>query len=81
MVKDLTRLLGNFFLSAKEGNELKITNQKLTSLSMRGKSCLVGKLIAKRIIGKESIRKTLIKGWRPSLFSLLQSLGRQPFHN
>jgi hypothetical protein len=53
MVEDLTRLCGNLSLSVDESKEVEITNQKLTSLSTQGKSCLVGKLIVDRLIGKE----------------------------
>jgi hypothetical protein len=53
MVEDLTRLCGNLSLSVDESKEVEITNQKLTGLSTRGKSCLVVKLIVDQLIGKE----------------------------
>ena len=53
MVEDLTRLCRNLSLSVDESKEVEITNQKLPGLSTQGKSCLVGKLIADWLIGKE----------------------------
>jgi len=41
--------------------------------SARGKNCLVEKLISDRIIGKDAIKSTLIRGWKPggtSVFKL-----------
>jgi hypothetical protein len=79
MAEDLTRLWRNFSLSAEEGNDLKIANQNLNGLAVRGKSCLIGKLIAERIVGKEFIRKTMIKGWRPKGFPSFKVLGDNLF--
>lgn len=39
----------------------------------------MGKLIADRIVGKESIKKTLIKGWRPLGFISFNVLGDNLF--
>jgi hypothetical protein len=33
---------------------------------IRGKTCLVGKLIADHLVSKEIIRATLLRGWKPS---------------
>jgi hypothetical protein len=39
--------------------------EEVIEISAKGKSCLVGRLISDRIVGKDSIRSTLIRGWKP----------------
>lgn len=44
-----------------------------------GRSCLVGKLISDRLIGKEAIKSTLIKGRRPTGMTSFKVLGDNLF--
>jgi hypothetical protein len=46
---------------------------------MRGNLCLVGKLIFDRSIGKDTIRTTLVKGWRPMGLMTFKVLGENLF--
>ena len=79
MAEDLTILCGNLSLSIDESQEVEIEKQKPAGLSTRGKLCLVGKLIVDQLIGKESIKRTLVKGWRPSGFLTFKVLGDNLF--
>jgi hypothetical protein len=45
----------------------------------RGKSCLVGKLVADRIVSKEIIKSTLVMGWTPIRFISFKVLGENLF--
>lgn len=58
MAKDLAELWGKFSLTEEDGDVAEIT--------AKGKQCLVGKLISERVVGKESIRSTLCRGWKPT---------------
>jgi hypothetical protein len=69
MAEDLTRLWGNLSLNEGEIGELEIQPRSMEDLVSRGKCCLVGKLIANCFVGKDVIKRTLIKGWRLGHFS------------
>jgi hypothetical protein len=60
---------------------MKIRKQALKETVHCGRTCVVGKLIAKRMISKETIRATLLKGWKPFGFhrKWLQVLGKNLF--
>jgi hypothetical protein len=65
MAEDLENLWGNFSLAEEEEEELEIVAQETDGIAQRGKLCLVGKLIADRLISKETVKSKLIRGWRP----------------
>jgi hypothetical protein len=79
MADDLSRLWGN--LSLDEGGiiELEIRPWSVEVVVSRGKFCLVGKLLTERYVGKEIIKRTLIKGWRPSEHMTFKVLGDNMF--
>lgn len=79
MVDDLTKLWGNFSLLEEECLEVDIDDQSLVGIVSRGKSCLVGKLVADRFVGKEIIRSTLVRGWRPTGSTSFTMLGDNLF--
>jgi hypothetical protein len=64
MAEDLTNLWGNLSLVEEEDDELEIADPAMDGLAQRGKLCLVGKLIADRLISKETIKSKLIRGWK-----------------
>jgi hypothetical protein len=52
----------------------------IQQVSLKGKSCLVGKLMVERIVGKKMIKKgTLIRGWKPMGFLIFKVLGENTF--
>jgi hypothetical protein len=79
MAEDLTNLWRNFSMSAKESLTMEVPTKGLTTIDDGGKSCLVGKLLTDRIIGKDTIKSTLIRGWRPSGTMVFKNLGDNLF--
>jgi hypothetical protein len=65
MAEDLSKLWQNFSLSGEENLGVEAIDQGMQDVVVRGQSCLVGKLISDRIIGKDALKSTLIRGWRP----------------
>lgn len=47
--------------------------------SKKGKSCLVGKLIAGRVVSKDITRSTLVRGWKPMGTISFKVLGENLF--
>ena len=79
MVDDLSRLWGSLSLSEMEGAEMVVQNQAWEVGANRGKTCVVGKLIANHMVSKETIRTTLIRGWKPSGTPNFKVLGDNMF--
>jgi hypothetical protein len=79
MAEDLTRLWGNFSLDEGETTELEIQPRLVVNQVARGKCCLVGKLIADHFVGKDVIKRSLIKGWRLSEQVAFKVLGDNLF--
>jgi hypothetical protein len=48
-------------------------------IALKGKSCLMGKQIADCVIGKNTIRSKLIRGWKPMGSLSFQVLGDNLF--
>jgi len=59
MAEDLSTLLRNFSLTGEESVEMR--HIRWTGISLRGKSCLVGKLLADRIVGKDAVTPRLLQ--------------------
>jgi hypothetical protein len=66
MAEELAQLWGKFFLTEEEVSGVKAIEDSLEAFVLKGHTCLVGKLLHNRIVGKDTIRKLLIKGWKPS---------------
>lgn len=66
MVDKLKKLWGSFSLLEEEDVEVEIQDRTVEGPVQRGKLCLVGKLLAERMVSKEIIKSTLLRGWKPS---------------
>jgi hypothetical protein len=64
MAEELSRMWDSFSLRDDEETEMEIQQQAWEVGTIRGKSCLVGKLIPDRMVSKEVIRTTLTRGWK-----------------
>jgi hypothetical protein len=64
MVEDLARMWGNLSLTKKEDVEMEIRKEAMEGIVIRGKSCLVGKLISNRYVSKMAVKSTLINWWK-----------------
>jgi hypothetical protein len=65
MAEDLTKLWRNFSLSEEESLGVEVVEQGMHEIGSRGKACMVCKLFSDRLIGKDAIRSTLVRAWRP----------------
>jgi hypothetical protein len=79
MEEDLTDLLEKFTLTEAEQDELEVEEEEVEEISLKGNQCLVGKLISERIVGKDYIRKTMIRGWKPRETLSFKVLGENIF--
>jgi hypothetical protein len=66
MAEDLMQMWGNFSLTEEELEGYNGQDESLEEVTIKGKYCLVGKLLVERIVGKESIRSAMVKGWKPT---------------
>ncbi|GLT68469.1 hypothetical protein SLA2020_406950 [Shorea laevis] len=79
LATDLSKLLGNFSLSEEESLDLEVQETDLAEAVTRGKLCLVGKLLADRIVSKEIIKSSLLRGWKLSGTCNFKVLGENLF--
>jgi hypothetical protein len=79
MAEDLTKLWRAFTLSEDESLVVEASETEGHNINVRGRSCLVGKLLADRTIGKDSIKSTLLRGWKPSGPTVFKILGDNLF--
>jgi hypothetical protein len=79
MAEDLTNMWQDFNLSEGESVEVVVQQQAVEEVATRGNSCLVGKLIADRIIGKDTIRAKMLQKWRPSGSTSFKVIGENLF--
>jgi hypothetical protein len=77
--EDIMLCWGNFTLKEDEKEELAIGDTTLAPLLSRGSSCVLGKLLADRVVSKETIRTPLIRAWQPSKRVTFKTLGSNLF--
>ncbi|XP_059436773.1 uncharacterized protein LOC132169837 [Corylus avellana] len=65
MAEDLSRVWASMSLLEVEDSELEIQNHVWEVGAQRGRTCVVGKLIADHLVSKELICSTLMRGWKP----------------
>jgi hypothetical protein len=63
-MEDLSSMWGNFTLSEREDTEVKIGDDRIEPISGRGQSCLVGKLLADRVVPRDYIRVHMMRAWK-----------------
>lgn len=64
MAGDITKLWENFNLTEEESTTVAVREENLEDFAKKGQDCLVGKLIADRVVGKEAVRSTIILWWK-----------------
>jgi hypothetical protein len=77
--EDLAELWGKFMLTEVEQDGLEAVEEEVDGISNQGSHCLVGKLISERLIGKDTIRKIMVRNWRPSGSVVFKVLGENLF--
>jgi hypothetical protein len=79
MVDGIPTLWEKFPLTNVEDLELLIPKFELHEGVTQGKTCVLGKLIAERMLSKEMIRSTLIQCWKPTGYLFFKILGANWF--
>ncbi|XP_059436900.1 uncharacterized protein LOC132169985 [Corylus avellana] len=79
MAEDLSKLWGKLSLDEGEMMEVAIQPRMVEGVVSRGKFCVVGKLLTDCFVGKDIIKRTLIKGWRPTGSLSFKVLGENVF--
>jgi hypothetical protein len=79
LASDLSNLLENFSLLEEENETFIIQEKDLIETVSRGQLCLVGKLLADRVVSKEIIKSTLLRGWKLTGTSSFKVLGENLF--
>jgi hypothetical protein len=64
VMEALSFMWGNFTLSEREDAEVKIGDDCIEPISCRGQSCLVGKLLADRVVPRDYIRVHMMRAWK-----------------
>jgi hypothetical protein len=77
--EDLSKLWENFSLTEEEDEDFVVPKEAMVDLDSKGKRCLVGKLIFDRVIGKETVRSKVTKGWRTEGYTDFKELGDNLF--
>jgi hypothetical protein len=60
----LSSMWENFTLSKKEDVEVQIGEDNDDPIANRGQSCLVGRLLADRVVPKDYIRVHMLRAWK-----------------
>ncbi len=79
MEEDLAKRWGKFSLLDEENTGVSIQDSELVPLVSRGKFCLVGKLLADRVVAKDFLRGPLLRMWKPGGPVSFKGLGENIF--
>jgi hypothetical protein len=79
MEEELSAMWGRFSLNEEEDSGVSLVADEIEPMVNRGRVCLVGKLMAERIVPKEFFKALLIRAWRPMGTVSFQVLGGNLF--
>jgi hypothetical protein len=79
MADDLSSRWGNFILTEDEGAFDEVHEEEFINIGNKGDSCLVGRVMSDRVIGKEAIQARMTRVWRPTDPVTFQLLGNNTF--
>jgi hypothetical protein len=79
MTEDMSRLWERFNLMEEEDEEVVAPEIEVMPMVDRGSACVVGKLLADRLVGKEVIKTPLIRAWQPTKSVTFKTLGTNLF--
>jgi hypothetical protein len=63
MEEDMNKLWEKFSLMEEEDEEVIAPEEEVEPVVERGSACVVGKLLADRTVGKDTIRVPLLRAW------------------
>lgn len=76
MADDLSKMWMNLSLTEEESVELDTPDEELKEVVTREQSCVLGKLIADRMVSKEMIKTALMHWWKLLGILSFQVLGK-----
>jgi hypothetical protein len=79
LTEDITKMWGKFTLMEVEDMGVNIDIQTTAPIVSRGSSCIVGKMLAKRMVSKEIIKTPLFKAWHPTWWVSFKEVGMNLF--
>jgi hypothetical protein len=79
MEDDMNKLWEKFSLLEEEDEEVFAPEDEVEPMVKRGSACVVGKLLADRMVGKGVIRPPLIRAWQPTGNVTFKTLGKNLF--
>lgn len=79
LATNLSKLIENFSLMEEESVSLEVQEVDLEGAVNRGKLYLVGKILADRVVSKEIIKSSLLRGWKLMGTSTFKVLGENLF--
>jgi hypothetical protein len=75
MPEDFTKMWERFNLLDEEDEELIAPEEEVEPLVERGSVCVVRKLLADRIVGREILKTSMIRAWQPQGRVTFKNLG------
>jgi len=79
MADELSERWGKFSLNEEENNGVALDVGEIAPMVHRGKVCLIGKILADRIVPKDYFRAPLTRIWRPVGTITFQIIGGNMF--
>jgi hypothetical protein len=79
MVEELSERWGKFIHDDDESMGVALDGEDIAPLVQKGKECLIGKLLADRIMSKVHLRAPLLRIWRPGGKVSFQIIGGNLF--
>jgi hypothetical protein len=79
MTEDLAKQWERFSLMEVETLEVDAPEPVVEALVERGSTCVVGKLLADRVVGKEILKTPLIRAWQPTGWVNFKNIGSNLF--
>jgi hypothetical protein len=77
--EDLTHMWGKFSLLEEENSSVSLEMSEIEPLVSRGKHCLIGKLLADRVVPKEFFKTPFLRAWHPSGEVFFRVVGENMF--
>jgi len=79
VMEEISDMWGKFSLREEETVGVSLETPEIVPMVNRGRSCLVGKLVADRIIPKEFYKAPLLRAWKPAGSASFKVIGENMF--
>ena len=79
MADDLAKMWENLSLTEEEDMDVVIRRETMEGMVVRGKLCIIGKLLSDRFVSKEILKKEMVWWWKPSGWLTFKVVGKNMF--